>query len=111
MRTSGRLIAAAALCTLGAAATWFIGIFSGSSTDPKESCHAVGATYDEAYRATHWREPSRFFPLHNRCNADHDLVAPWINPTLALLTLLAATCLAVAIGRPILRRLVRSPEG
>lgn len=96
-RTPSWFIATAGLFVGGAAVTWLIGAFAGSSLDPEESCHAAGVTYDEAYRSAHWREPSRRFPLHNKCNAEYDLVPVWINPALVLLLLLAITCLGVAI--------------
>jgi hypothetical protein len=103
-RTSGWFIATAGLCAVVAAVTWFIGAFSGSSLDPEESCHAAGATYDEAYRVAHWREPSRLFPLHNKCNADYDLVPVWVNPALLLLVLLVITCLGVAVWLAVANR-------
>ncbi|MEV0728257.1 hypothetical protein [Polymorphospora sp. NPDC050346] len=95
-RTPGWFIATAGLCTVAAAVTWFVGVFSGSSLDPKESCRAAGATYDDAYRSLQWREHSRWFPLHNWCNADYDLVPVWVNPALVSLALLATVCLGVA---------------
>ncbi|MEJ3746749.1 hypothetical protein WEI85_26105 [Actinomycetes bacterium KLBMP 9797] len=104
-RTSGWFLATAALCAVAAAVTWFVGAFSGTSLDVAESCHSADTTYDEDYRATHWREPSRFFPLHNRCNADHDLVPVWVNPTFALLVGLAITCVGVAVWLAVAHRL------
>src|SRR5690349_853162 len=70
-RTPGWFLATAVLCAGAAAVTWLVGVFS-SGLDPEEACHAAGTSYDRAYRAAHWREPSRWFPLHDRCNADHD---------------------------------------
>ncbi|MER7461123.1 hypothetical protein [Micromonospora sp. NPDC126480] len=96
-RTPGWFLATAGLCVVAAAGTWFVGAFSGSSLDPEESCHAAGTTYDSAYRSTHREEPSRLFPLHNRCNATYDLVPAWVNPTLVLLLLLTTTCLVAAV--------------
>ncbi|MFI7553830.1 hypothetical protein ACIBQ2_29310 [Micromonospora sediminimaris] len=96
-KTPGWFLATAALCAVAAGVTWFIGAFSGSSLDAEESCRAVGVTYDGAYRSTHWQEPSRWFPLHNKCNATYDLVPAWVNPTLVLLLLLATACLGATV--------------
>jgi hypothetical protein len=96
-RKPGWFVATAAFCVAAGAATWLIGAVAGPSLDPEESCHAAGTTYDYAYRSAHWRESSRWFPLHNRCNADYDLVPAWINPGLVLLVLLAAACLCAAV--------------
>jgi hypothetical protein len=85
---------------------WLWGAFSGG-LDPEETCRLVkGQVFDDAYRTEHLREPSRAFPLHNKCNASYDLVPFWINPTLvclALITvgsLIAAVVLTVARYRP-----------
>ncbi|WP_199236051.1 hypothetical protein [Micromonospora sp. S4605] len=102
--TPGWFIGTAGLCVGATAVTWFVGAFAGSSLDPEESCHAAGATYDSAYRSAHWQEPSRWFPLHNRCNASYDLVPAWVNPALVLLPLLAIGCLGVAVRLAVARR-------
>lgn len=67
-QTPGWFLGTAGLCVVATGVTWFVGAFSGG-LDPEESCHAAGVTYDRAYRSAHWEEPSRWFPLHNRCNA------------------------------------------
>jgi hypothetical protein len=103
-KTPGWFTATAGLCVAATAVTWVLGAFAGSSMDPEESCHAAGATYDHAYRSAHWQEPSRWFPLHNRCNAHYDLVPAWVNPALVLLPLLATTCLGVAFWLAVARR-------
>ncbi|MEH0511676.1 hypothetical protein QA942_21815 [Streptomyces sp. B21-106] len=74
---------------------WLCGIFSGG-LDVGETCALRGQPYDDAYRSEHWREPSRIFPLHDRCNASYDLVPVWINPALVLLSLVAAGSLLAA---------------
>ncbi len=107
--TPGWFVATAGLCVVAAAVTWFIGAFSGSSLDPEESCHAAGTTYDEAYRSAHWREPSRLFPLHNKCNAAYDLVPAWVNPALVLLLLAATTCVGVAVWLAVANKRNGSP--
>lgn len=95
-RTPGWFVATAAICAGAAAVTWFVGAFAGG-LDVGEACQAAGAAYDDAYRSAHWREPSRLFPLHNRCNAGYDLVPAWVNPALVLLPLLAVASLVVAV--------------
>jgi len=96
-RTPGWFVGTAGFCVVTAAVTWFIGAFAGPSTNPEESCRAAGVTYDGAYRSVHWREPSRVFPLRNKCNATYDLVPAWVNPALVLLLVLTTTCLVVAV--------------
>ncbi|GGJ13176.1 hypothetical protein [Streptomyces brasiliensis] len=81
--------------------TWIIGAFSGG-LDVGESCALRGIRYDDAYRAEHWREPSRWFPLHNRCNADHDLVPAFVNPTLVAVAVLLLGCVAGALAAAVI---------
>jgi uncharacterized membrane protein YfcA len=83
--------------------TWFIGIFSGG-LDPGEACAQRGVRYDHAYRAEHWREPSRWFPLHNKCNAHHDLVPAFVNPTLIAVAVLLVGCVAGAVAAAVIGR-------
>ncbi|MDX3800614.1 hypothetical protein [Streptomyces sp. AK04-3B] len=86
------------LCVLACVVTfivWLCGIFSGG-LDVGETCALRGQTYDDVYRSEHWREPSRFFPLHDKCNASYDLVPVWINPALVLFALVAAGSLLAA---------------
>ncbi|MEU7055348.1 hypothetical protein [Streptomyces sp. NPDC046197] len=96
-KTPGWFTGTAVLCTLATVVTWLVGAFAGSSLDAEEACHRAGAHYDSAYRAAHWQEPSRWFPLHDKCNAAHDLVPPWVNPALVILPVLALACLGVAV--------------
>lgn len=94
-RRPGWFFGTAGLCLVAIPVVWFVGAFSGG-LDPEESCHLAGQAYDESYRAAHWREAARWFPLHNRCSAGYDLVPPWVNPALVVLPLLALACLGVA---------------
>ena len=77
--------------------TWFTGIFSGG-LDVRETCAERGVRYDDAYRTEHWREASRWFPLHNRCNAQHDLVPAFVNPTLVAVAVLLLGCVAGTVA-------------
>ncbi|MER5356900.1 hypothetical protein [Streptomyces sp. NPDC002785] len=83
--------------------TWFIGIFSGG-LDAEETCAERGIRYDDAYRTEHWREPSRWFPLHNKCNAAHDLVPAFVNPTLVAVAVLLLGCVAGAVAAAVIGR-------
>ncbi len=83
--------------------TWFIGIFAGG-LDVEETCEQRGVRYDDAYRTEHWREPSRWFPLHNRCNADHDLVPAFVNPTLVAVAVLLLGCVGGAVAAVVIGR-------
>ncbi|MFB7373173.1 hypothetical protein ACFC0D_25375 [Streptomyces sp. NPDC056222] len=80
-----------AVCCCGLFLIFVMGASAGG-LDVREACGLAGQDYDEAYRAEHWQEPSRLFPLHNKCNASFDLVPAWINPTLVCLTVAAGAC-------------------
>lgn len=82
---------------------WIWGAFSGG-LDIKETCGARGQTYDPVYRHLNWQEPGRYFPLHNKCNADYDVVPFWVNPAVVLLVLLAATFAACCLTQAITLR-------
>lgn len=82
---------------------WFVGAFSGG-LDVREACAERGVPYDDAYRAEHWREPSRWFPLHNRCNAGDDLVPAFVNPTLVAVAVLLVGCAAGAVAAALIER-------
>ncbi|MDI5980071.1 hypothetical protein [Amycolatopsis magusensis] len=85
------------LALLGFAVTAFTGMWSGGK-DIDETCAAAGQPLDQAYRARNWQEPGQFFPMHNKCNADYDLVPGWVNPGLVLFAVAAVVCLAGAVA-------------
>ncbi|MER7777068.1 hypothetical protein ABTZ21_19070 [Streptomyces sp. NPDC096191] len=91
----------------GFAVAYLTGILSGG-LDVGEACvHGHGVRYDEAYRAAHAREFSRWFPLHSKCNANFDLVPSWVNPAIVFFVLLAAAgvlCLVSAVVTAVGRR-------
>jgi hypothetical protein len=89
-----------------AAAVWISGAFSGGF-DIAETCAARGQTYDHGYRSQNWEEPSRYFPLHNKCNAHYDMVPFWVNPAVVLLVLLAAIFAAFSLTQALTSRLER----
>ncbi|MFB7978155.1 hypothetical protein [Streptomyces vinaceus] len=71
--------------------------------------------YDATFVMAHQDDPP--FPLHNWCNAGHDLVPSWVNPTVTGLAVLTAVCLAVTavtgaarITRTLSARRVRAAE-
>jgi hypothetical protein len=82
----------ALVSVLALGVTYFVGVASGG-LEIDEACAAAGQPVDDNYRAQHWQEPGRFFPLHNKCNADYDLVPGWTNPALVILAVLAALLL------------------
>lgn len=88
-------LGAALLVLLALLATAFVGGWAGGK-DIDEACAAAGQVVDQRYRAEHWREPGRLFPMHNRCNADHDLVPGWVNPALVILAVAFVGCLVAA---------------
>ncbi|MFE0171111.1 hypothetical protein ACFWZ2_02245 [Streptomyces sp. NPDC059002] len=72
---------------------WLRGAFAGG-LDAEKTCRFADHTvYDRSYRERHPDESGRLFPLHNKCNAHHDLVPAWVNPTVVALTL----CILVAL--------------
>ncbi len=71
--------------------------------------------YDAAFVMAH--QDDRPFPLHNWCNAEHDLVPSWVNPTVTGLAVLTAVCLvmtavtgAARITRALSARRARAAE-
>ncbi|KKZ74597.1 hypothetical protein VO63_06795 [Streptomyces showdoensis] len=77
-----------------AALAWLRGALAGGLDTEKLCRFSHHTVYDPAYRERHPQEPWRLFPLHNRCNASHDLVPAWVNPTVGILAVctLAALC-------------------
>ncbi|CAL9284460.1 hypothetical protein [Streptomyces sp. SudanB66_2053] len=86
----------AALLLLGAGAAYLVGSLAGASLDPEEACHRAGEPYDREYRRANFDEYTRWFPLHDRCHADYDLVPAWVNP--ALVALPAGALVSVGYG-------------
>lgn len=82
---------------IAAACTFFIGAWAGGH-EIDETCAARGQMYDEFYRSENWREPSQLFPMHNKCNADFDLVPFWVNPALAVFAVLAVAFVGAFIS-------------
>jgi hypothetical protein len=102
--SAGWFAGTAVLLVLGTGVTYIIGSLAGASLDPEESCHANGQTYDGAYRRANFGEYTQWFPLHDKCHATYDLVPPWVNPTLVVLPVLAAACLAYAVRLTVVRQ-------
>jgi hypothetical protein len=90
------------------ALTFFIGAFAGGH-EIDETCAAKHEIYDEVYRSEHWLEPSQVFPMHNKCNADFDLVPFWVNPALVIFAVLTVA-FVVALIMSIVRA-VKIPSG
>lgn len=86
------LAATAGLLLPPAVLTWLWGVGSGG-LDEAEACGLSGHQYDRDYAFAH---RSDAFPLRHPCNAQHDLVAGWLNPTLALLVVTACAFAAAA---------------
>jgi len=76
--------------------TYFIGIFA-PGKDIDETCAKAGQILDDGYRSENWKEPGQFFPLHNKCNANYDMVPAWINPTLVFFAVLTVLLLGAFI--------------
>lgn len=103
-RSAGWFAGTAALLVLGTGVTYIAGSLAGASLDPEESCHADGQTYDLAYRRANFDEYTQWFPLHDKCHANYDLVPSWVNPTLLVLPILAIACLAHAVRLTVIHR-------
>lgn len=69
------------LAASGAALTFVYGMFAGfGGMDRGETC---GEAFDSKFVGEHNGDP--LFPLHSWCNATHDLVPSWVNPTIVSL--------------------------
>ena len=93
------------LAGVSTVAVYLFGV-SSQAWDISETCERHAQAYDEAYRAEHWREPGRWFPLHDKCNAYFDLVPVWVNPAVVILATVTVACAVVsmvAIGTKINR--------
>ncbi|MDN5667465.1 MAG: hypothetical protein L0G87_03610 [Renibacterium salmoninarum] len=95
-------LAAAPVSFAAFSVTFLIGVFSPGLRVHK-TCMQNGQIFDREYRSKNWEEASRFFPLSNRCNADYDLVPPWINPALLIFAAMTLAFLALAIDSFIAR--------
>ncbi|WP_037679004.1 hypothetical protein [Streptomyces albus] len=88
----------AVLLLMGAGVTYLIGsLVPITSLDPEEACSKAGQAFDWTYRRTNFAEYTRWFPLHNKCNAGYDLIPAWVNPALVALPALALLYLAYAV--------------
>ncbi|MFI7316884.1 hypothetical protein [Streptomyces venezuelae] len=94
---------------LGAGVTYLIGALAGG-LDTGEECQNAGQAYDSAYRSAHFREFQRWYPLHEKCNAGYDLVPAWVNPTLIVLPVLAALCLAYSVRLAVIHRRTKKKQ-
>lgn len=65
--------------------------------DVARTCAMAGQPFDSEYRSQNWMEPGQFFPKHNKCNANYDLIPPWINPALVIFAFLALACLTMIV--------------
>ena len=102
--SAGWFAGTAVLLVLGTGVTYIVGSLAGASLDPEESCHADGQTYDRADRRANFDEYTQWFPLHDKCHANYDLVPSWVNPTLLVLPSLAIACLAYAVRLTVIHR-------
>ncbi|MEX0168753.1 hypothetical protein [Streptomyces sp. LMG1-1-1.1] len=103
-RSPGWFVWSALLLLAATGVTYLVGSLAGASLDPEEACHRAGETYDALYRSANFEEYTRWYPLHDKCNAGYDLVPAWVNPTLAVLPALAVLCLAYAVRLAVVRR-------
>jgi hypothetical protein len=88
---------------------WLSGAFAGG-LDMEETCRFQHhEPYDDTYYRSHREEYFRLFPLSRKCNADYDLVAAWVNPTVAVLFLLFVAALT-GLGWATVRRRTRSTK-
>ncbi|MFG3392985.1 hypothetical protein [Streptomyces parvus] len=95
----------AVLLVVAGCVTWFIGMFS-SGFDVREACGERGFDYDEAHRP----EPSQGFPLHYWCNAEHDLVPAFVNPSLIAIAVALLGCSAGAVAAAVAGRKKREEQ-
>ncbi|GIF15818.1 hypothetical protein [Actinoplanes teichomyceticus] len=85
---------------------WLLGALSGG-LDLEETCRFQHhEPYDDTYYRAHRDDYFRLFPLSRKCHAGYDLVAAWVNPTVAVLLLLLVASLA-GLGWASVRRRTR----
>jgi hypothetical protein len=78
-------------------AIWAWGISRGG-LDIEETCRFDhGQRYDDVFWESHSEKFQKLFPLHNKCNEHYDMVPAWVNPSIVVLTLLAAVSLCAAL--------------
>ncbi|MGW8379004.1 hypothetical protein [Streptomyces sp. ODS28] len=103
--------ATAPVALLGLLVSYAVGFFSGA-LDVRKACVAQQEHYDDSYRQQHAGEMGHLFPLHNKCNADFDLVPGWVNPVIVICAVLLAagiiTAAVSAVAHIALRRRHRS---
>lgn len=104
---------AAGICGYVAVLAWLWGV-TRDGLDIDETCRVVhGQEYDRSYHEAHLADYFRPFPLSLKCNAGYDLVPGWVNPVVAVFSVLFLLCfvgLVVAGARTIsARRSARGP--
>ncbi|MFD8984408.1 hypothetical protein [Streptomyces sp. NPDC059564] len=92
------------LSAVVAAAVFAFGVLSGWGNVTGAVC---GDSYDTEFALQHVNDP--LFPLHNWCNAEHDLVPSWVNPTVAGLAGLSVICLIMTVALGVVR-LIRGKQ-
>ncbi|MFF0145867.1 hypothetical protein ATK36_1004 [Amycolatopsis sulphurea] len=85
--------------------TAFVG-FAAVGLDSQEKREAVHQQYDREYLNQHSQESGQFFPMHEWCNADYDVVPGWINPALVIFAVVTVACLIGAAAATV--RLIRN---
>lgn len=104
-RAAGTWLRLAVLAGSATLLMYGFGAIVGSAFDTAETCEQTfGQRYDEAYRGAHWREPGQWFPLHNKCNAEYDLVPSYVNPSVVVLAAVAVGSVGVASVLAVRRR-------
>ncbi|MEX0168750.1 hypothetical protein [Streptomyces sp. LMG1-1-1.1] len=85
--------------------SWLWGLFAGGLDTRKTCLYMRHENYDEAYRKARAEEFGKLFPLHNKCNADYDLVPGWVNPTIVIFAVIALAALVVLLRFAVARLL------
>lgn len=82
----------------------FFSQYHASQVDLYFACQAAGQDLDRNFRLLHPKDGSPAIPLHNRCNAVHDFVPNWVNPTLRVLVAALIITLIGLLGNLLWRR-------
>jgi hypothetical protein len=78
-------------------ATWIWAEFR-TGLDEHDTCQFVHHEYyDAAYADAHAAEFRKLFPLHDKCNAQFDLVPSWVNPFLVVCAVVVTAAVAVLL--------------
>jgi hypothetical protein len=100
-RSPVTLFGGAALSWMAMGYVWTYGMFSTALYVEKQCVFQHHVRFDAEYYSEHAEEFKRLFPLHEKCNADYDMVPAWVNPAIVVLGVLGVVLLVAQIASAI----------